>query len=266
VRAVLLREINFAFGGQHCLRNYGCIYVETGGHAITPPAIRNNYEVAGISGTVNMPGVTHGLHKFKGTLFFMADHANQESAQASLRGIGAWLLSGRQKLVFDYEPLRYYLAEVDGSLEWSYGKWIEGGLDVEFIAQPYAYNVLEQSASMDTAGNAALQLTPNTGEPAPLKVVVENIGSVPITAVTVTVGGKIIAFSGMNVMVGQSLTIDMEPPIGAKLSTGASALPYATAFQYIALGPGSNAVNVVIAYGIGSRGARVTVSARGRFL
>lgn len=260
-----LREINFSFGGPHCLRDFGCIYVEAGGHIITPPVAPNTYEIAGMSGTIAMPGATRKPFSFSGTLHFQRDPPDQATAQEMLRRIGAWLLNGRQWLVFDYEPQRYYLAEVTGSTKWDYSKWIEGGLAVEFTAQPYAYNTRESAVTANTTGtSASLALPLDTVEDAPLRAVIQNTGAAAITAATIVAHGKSAAFSGMSLGAGGTLTLDMEPPIGAVFASGGSALSYATTFDYIELTAGLNTVAVTLQYGSGTRGARITVSARGR--
>ena len=164
-----LNEINFSFGGLHCLRDFGAIYAEKNGHAISPAITRNEYEIAGTPGTILLPGDLPETLHFKGTLFFLDDPPTQAAAQERLRRIAAWLTSGRQPLIFDYEPLRYYMASVDNQIDWNYSSWIEGGLDIEFTAQPYAYAVKETTASTITAATSAqLTLTLDTGEVAPL--------------------------------------------------------------------------------------------------
>ena len=131
-----LNEINFSFGGLHCLRDFGCIYVENKGHAITPKIRRNEYDISGTPGTILMPGDLPETLEFDGTLFFVRDPPSQAAAQQQLRRIAAWLTNGRQRLIFDYEPLRYYMASVDDELNWGFSDWIDGGMDVTFTAQP----------------------------------------------------------------------------------------------------------------------------------
>ena len=46
-----LNEINFSFDGLHCLRDFGCFYVEKSGHPAAPAKTPNEYEIAGLSGT-----------------------------------------------------------------------------------------------------------------------------------------------------------------------------------------------------------------------
>lgn len=290
-----LNEINFSFNGLHCLRDFGCFYVEKSGHPAAPAKTPNEYEIAGLSGTVRMEGQTYDPLKFSGSLYFTTDPPTQAAAQEMLRKISAWLLDGRRRLIFDYEPTRFYLAEVTASSKWSYADWMEGGLDIEFEAQPFAYNVDENTVSKaTTAASNTLTLIATTGEPAPLKVTVKNTGTAAITGVTVTVGAasqsaiEPSAVSGapetlnpygiqtsgvkkaeltkaLNIAAGGSLTIDMEPPIGAVYGNGDSALPCAKRFDYIALPDGPNTINVALAYGSGTAGAAITASVRGRY-
>ena len=113
----------------------------------------------------------------------------------------------------------------------------------------------------------------STGQPAPLKLQVKNTGSAPITGVQIGICGSgtaTVILAGMNLTNGQTLTINMEPPIGAQIgnSGGAAptnALPYATAFAPIQLESGINNVYVQLTYGSGTKGAQVTASARGRW-
>ena len=262
-----LNEINFSFDGLHCLRDFGCFYVEKSGHPVAPAKMPNEYEIAGLSGTVRMEGQTYDPLKFAGSLYFTTDPPTQAAAQEMLRKISAWLLAGRRRLIFDYEPTRFYLAEVTASSKWSYSDWMEGGLDIEFEAQPFAYNVDENTASKaTTAASNTLTLIATTGEPAPLKVTVKNTGTAAITGVTVTAGGKKAELTkALNIAAGSSLTIDMEPPIGAVYGNGDSALPCAKRFDYIALPDGPNVINVALAYGSGTSGAAITASVRGRY-
>ena len=264
-----LNEINFSFGGRHCLRDFGCIYVERSGHPATPAKTPNEYEIAGLSGTVRMGGETYDPMTFSGTLFFVDDPPSQAEAQRRIRQISRWLLAGRQRLIFDYEPDRYYMAEVASAGQWSYSEWIEGGLSVELSAQPLAYSIQANSVRRTTtAAENRIELSVNTGEPAPLALTVENVGTAAITGVTAAWNGKRAALTnGLSVAAGDDVTIDMEPPIGAVYGAdGGSALPCASRFDYIALPAGRHAIDVTLAFGDGAPGALITVSARGRWL
>lgn len=262
-----LNEINFSFGGLHCLRDFGAIYAEKSGHIISPAISRNEYEIAGTPGSILMPGDLPETLTFSGTLYFLDDPPTQAAAQERLRRVAAWLTNGRQRLIFDYEPLCYYMASMDSAAKWNYSGWIEGGLDVEFTAQPYAYAVKETKASAATTGTSAqIALTLDTGTDAPLGVTITNTGTAPITGVAVTASGKQAAFSGMNIAQGNALQIDMEPPIGAVFASGDNALPYASRFDTLTASRGAQAINVALTYGSGTKGAKITARARGRWL
>ena len=262
-----LNEINFSFGGLHCLRDFGAIYAEKSGHIISPAISRNEYEIAGTPGSILMPGDLPETLTFSGTLYFLDDPPTQAAAQERLRRVAAWLTNGRQRLIFDYEPLRYYMASMDSAAKWNYSGWIEGGLDVEFTAQPYAYAVKETKASAATTGTSAqIALTLDTGTDAPLGVTITNTGTAPIISATISAHGKKAVFSGMNLTQGNSLTISMEPPIGAAFSDGESALPYASQFDVLTAHKGVQTITAALTYGSGTKGAQITARARGRWI
>ena len=264
--ALNLNEINFSFGGLHCLRDFGCIYVENKGHVIAPRIRRNEYDIAGTPGTILMPGDLPETPEFDGTLFFLRDPPSQAAAQQQLRRIAAWLTNGRQQLIFDYEPLRYYMASVDDELNWSFSDWIEGGLDVTFTAQPYAYALDETAVSVTVSGTSAqIGFVLTTGAPAPIRAEVLNTGTAPITGITLTAGESVVQLADMSLAAGKVLRIDMEPPIGAKFSDGENALPYATRFDYLTARNGPQSISAILAYGSGTKGAKIAIKARGRF-
>ena len=76
-----LNEINFSFGGLHCLRDFGAIYAEKSGHIISPAISRNEYEIAGTPGSILMPGDLPETLPFSGTLYFLDDPPTQAAAQ-----------------------------------------------------------------------------------------------------------------------------------------------------------------------------------------
>ena len=263
---MLLRESGFTFNGVHSRSDMGMLYAEKDGHIFIPKIRRNEYEIAGVSGTVLMDGETWGVITFEGTLYPAQERPTQAQAQALLRQVSAWLTAGRCPLIFDYEPNVFYLAELSAQSKWSLKNWFGGEISVKFDAQPYAYNVAEDSVTGTGTGRAVtLNINVHTGHPAPLKLVIENTGSAPITAVSF---GDI-AFSGMNLETGQTLAIDMEPPIGAVIAgsggTTENALPYATAFAPVYLSSGANRIYIQLTYGTGTKGVQATASARGRW-
>lgn len=264
---MLLRETGFTFNGLHSRDDMGLQYVEKDGHTIIPRIERNAYEIAGVSGTVLMPGETWKTIPFEGTLYPLQERATQAAAQQLLRTVAKWLTAGRCKLIFDYEPGVYYLAELSDQSKWSLKNWFGGELPIRFEAQPFAYAVAETSATATATGSAVtVTLNLSTGQPAPLVLKVKNTGAAPITGITV--GG--ITLAGMNLLSGQTLTITCEPPIGATIGTGGSATPtnalqYATAFAPVKLQNGANNIYVQLTWGSGTKGAQVTASARGRW-
>ena len=261
-----LNEINFSFGGLHCLRDFGCIYVEKSGHFITPTIARDEYEIAGVAGTILMGDGLPEAVPFSGSLYFLNTPPTQAAAQEQLRRISAWLTAGRQRLIFDYEPGRYYMASVSDALKWTYSGYLDGGLDIAFDAQPYAYALRETTASMVTAtASAQLTLTLDTGEDAPLGVTIRNTGTAPITGAVITANGKKAALSGMSIAQNASLTLNMEPPIGATFSNGSSALPHADQFDQLTAHAGLQPIDVAMTYGSGTKGAKITLNARGRW-
>ena len=260
---MLLRETGFTFGGLHSRSDMGMQYAEKDGHTITPRIRRNSYEIAGVSGTVLFDGETRDTIPFEGTLFPAAEPETQAEAQQLLRRVGAWLTDGRQKLIFDYEPGVYYLAELSAETKWSLKNWFGGELSIRFEAQPYAYSVQESSATGNITGTTfSHTFTLQTGEPAPISLQVLNTGTAPITGVQI---GDKVKLENMNVATNKAIVINLEPPIRATAG-GQNALPYATRFSPILLSGGrQETVTVTLSYGTGNRGAQVRISARGRW-
>lgn len=259
---MLLSETGFTFGGVHSRRDMGLLYVEKEGHIAIPEIKRNSYQIAGMSGTVLTDGEAWQPFNLEGTLYPAEEPATQAEAQALLRDVTAWLTAGRQKLIFDYEPDKYYEAELSAASKWSLRNWFGGELQIRFQAQPFARNVTpsEGSATINSSGNVSISV--DTGLPAPLVLIVENTGSATIKGVTV--GGKI-AFADMQLTRGQVLTISSEAPIGAVIGSGTNAMPYASAFAPVYLDNGVNRVAVGLTYTGGSGQAKVTAQVRGRW-
>ncbi len=259
-----LNESGFTFNGRHCRQDMGCWWIEKDGHPISPEIERNEYEIAGVSGSVLMAGETRQVLSFPGTLVMVDEPKTQTEAQARLRTLLAWLDCGRQQLIFDYEPEVYYLAQVDKSTTWSLKNWFGGELSVTFTAQPYAYQVTAQTGTTITSGTTGdVTVQVDTFHDAPLMLTVQNTGTAPITGIDI-MDGKV-HFSGMELAAGSSLFISMEAPIDAQDDTGASYLPYAESFTPILLGSGEKHIPITLSYGDGDPGAKITSSVRGRW-
>ncbi len=261
---MLIAESGFSFNGKHC-RDFGCMWSEDDGRVIVPETLRSEYEIAGRSGTVLLPGETRRCFNYSGILTMMQEPASEQEAQTRLRALAAWLSAGRCKLVTDYEPSRYYWAQLDGRQTWTTKDWFAGQLKVKFLCQPWAYAVKETTQAITGLSSESITLNAVliTGQPAPLRLTVANTGSTAITGVSV---GDGVQLSGLHLAQGQSVTLDFEPPIGATLSTGGNALPFASAFRAIKLQNGSNTLQVRLTWaGSSGRSASIVAAARGRW-
>ena len=261
---MLIAESGFSFNGKHC-RDFGCMWNEDDGRVIVPETLRSEYEIAGRSGTVLLPGETRRCFNYSGVLTMMQEPASEQEAQTRLRALAAWLSAGRCKLVTDYEPSRYYWAQLDGRQTWTTKDWFAGQLKVKFLCQPWAYAVKETKQAITGLSSESITLNAVliTGQPTPLRLTVVNTGSTAITGVSV---GDGVQLSGLYLAQGQSVTLDFEPPIGATLSTGDNALPFASAFRAIKLQNGSNTLQVRLTWaGSSGRSASIVAAARGRW-
>lgn len=269
-----LKEINFSFAGKHCLSDFGCIYVAAKSRPVSPKTVFAEYAISGMSGTASY-GDTRiaDVMTHSGTLYIMRDMPSFAAAQELYRDIGAWLKQGRRQLVFDYEPMRFLMATCEAQTTFDESGWIDGGLAISFVCQPYAYDRLLTAVSADigAGGSSAAQLFVSTGQPAPLCWEITNTGTAPIRSVTLKAAGKTIVFGGgMYLLAGQTLAITIEPPIGAEIrgvdGSMVSALPYATQFDHMTAIGMVNAT-MAVTYGTGTtKAAHVRLSARGRWI
>lgn len=261
---MLLRETGFSFGGRHSLNDFDLQWSESNmGHALTPAIKYNEYEIAGMDGTVLFGEARRQPISFSGTLYMRTEYESQLQAQARLREIQGWLLSGRQQLIFDYEPDKYYLAEVSRATAWSLKNWFGGELSVTFQAEPCAFSVIE--SVFTTAATAAAQLgaVMATQRPAPARIRVTNTGTAPITGLNLNQGQ--VVFAGLSVAAGHYIDVSCEPPISATIDGSANALPWCTAFSPILLQPGANTLTIAPAFGSGTAGYSAELRARGRW-
>lgn len=256
----LLRENGFTFGDKHSFNNFGLMYQEKDGHEAIPAITRNEYKVAGQSGTVLFDGIEQGTLTFSGTLWPHEEPGSQMQAQALIRRVQEWLVAGRQKLIFDYEPQFYYLAQLSARSQWSLENWFGGELSVTFEAQPYAYAVHESVFSASGSGTVQVNASMPTLWDAPAVIRITNTGSSALTGVNINDGQ--IVFSGLSLAQGSVLVISSEVPIGAVTGAGDNALPGCTAFRPLCLKQGANTVQVAVT---GAESVSVEVRARGRW-
>ena len=260
---MLYKETGSTLGGLHSRDDMGLIYVEKEGHIVIPEIKRNEYSIAGVSGQVLFPGETWQPFFLEGTLYPAREPKTQAEAQRLIRRVTTWLTAGRNPLIFDYEPEVFYLVELSAATKWSLRNWFGGELQVRWTAQPYAYAVTPDTATAETTGTSCqLQLRVRTRHPAPLNLIIDNIGQAAITRVDV---GNAVSLRGLDMWAGRVMTITMEPPIGAEIE-GESALSYAAAFDPILLDAGDHTVTVRLTYdNNGDTQAQITASVRGRW-
>ena len=267
---MLLRETGFTFDGIHSRTDMGLIYAEKDGHVFIPKIERNEYEIAGQSGSVLMDGETFGTITFEGTLYPAVERPTQAQAQQLLRGVAAWLTAGRKRLIFDYEPGVYYLAQLSDKSKWSLKNWFGGEIPVKFEAQPFAYAVDETSVTAEkTTAGLTMQLKLVTGRPAPLRILIENTGTATIDRVRIKSQTTGPDFRDLALAPGQALRIDFETPIGAVIEEEGqepvNALPKAARFPILTAQNGTNNLPIWLTHGDGDKGETVTVSARARW-
>lgn len=235
-------EVNFTFNGLHCLRDFGCIYIADKTRIISGKTERSEYSIAGVSGTILMGDkAIRQPYNLTGTLVPMKTPQSLQACQQLARDIAAWLLAGRCKLSWDYDPLHQFDAEVVDAIKWDTKAWFEGGITVTFQVQPYARDLVPATASANMPSGVNTLLVPvSTVDPAPVSVEINNTGSTAITGVRISDpdGHSVTLSKGMSLAAGDVLKIDMEPPIGATIISGettTSALRYAEVFDQLTL-------------------------------
>ena len=267
---MLLRETGFTFNGEHSYNNYGLIYSEKdAGHAVIPQIRRNEYQIAGQSGSVLFAGQEYQVMTFSGSLYPHEEYETQADAQALIRRVQAWLTAGRCPLIFDYEPGRYYMAQLTKQSAWSLKNWFGGEISITFEAQPFAYDVLE--SEWTATGSTSVSLSPSmaTLQPAPAVIEITNTNAAQLTGVTVSLDSvQKIVFSGLTVAQNGVLRISCEAPIGATVTSGGStqdAMAKCTKFNAVTLSAGAHTVALALTYGSGNKGASVKLRARGKY-
>ena len=155
-------EVNFSFNGLHCLRDFGCIYIANeNGRTISPATERDEYEIAGASGTVLIGArATHKPYNLSGVLVPMKTPKTLQAAQQLARRISAWLKSGRCALTWDYEPMQQHQAEVLDAINWDSKVWIDGGIAITFRVQPFTYDLTPTVAQQNISAGTSTMLVP----------------------------------------------------------------------------------------------------------
>lgn len=260
---MLLRETGFTFNGKHSYNDFGLIWSEKNAeHQAIPQPEWNTYEIAGEGRSVIFPGGNSRQLRFSGSLFPHDEPPTQADAQQLLRDVQRWLTAGRQKLIFDYEPDKYYWAQLGSQATWSLKNWFGGELALSFDAEPCAYAVAETvfTATGTSAAPIAIDCSMVTLRPAAARITVANTGGSALTGVSINNGQ--ILFNGLGIAQGGGIVIDCDPPVGAVFSDGSNALPWCGGFRPLQLTHGMNTVTVEVD---GASSVTVSIAARGRW-
>ncbi len=233
---------NITFDGLHCLADMGLIYVPASTKPIVAPQRVYSYTIGGAPGTAAY-GDQQTLMEYQMTgVFYPADDlANEIEARRLWRRIAQWLGVGRRHLILDSEPDKYIIAEVLSMDNDEYG-WIDGGLQVTWLCQPYHWAVKPEEIELQIDGKdtllAGVGVTSwyvETALPAPVDATITNDGTNTITMAGVRVGDKRVQFRDMELLPGERIELSMMVPIGAVIvaEDGAerSALEYMTTFE-----------------------------------
>ena len=240
-------QLGFTFAGKHTMRDWGLYFIPDAVY-MAGGVSRNEYEIGGADGTLLLSGLRRGAWQLKGALYRADDVPTYSAQSQSLRQIIAWLRCGRDKLILDYETDKYYLAQVDGVFTWTDKTWMEGGLPVTFTVQPGAWAVAQSSyQGVSEDGACVLSCTMDGTADAPPLIRILNSSADPISAVTVSCGGKSWALSGLALAQGERLTISCAAPAGASIRRNGeevSVLDTITRADKLLLAPGENTVTV----------------------
>lgn len=236
-------EVNFTFNGLHCLRDFGCIFIADNTRVVAPQTDRDEYTIAGHSGSILMGDTaTYSVYTIGGVLVPMHSPRSMTQAQALARRLAEWLKSGRHTLSWDYEPGYQHEADVPDALEWENQTWMDGGLRIAFNVQPYTWDAQTTTARASiTAGTSKLSVPVHSPIPCPVSLQITATGDISSVRVETPDGKAAALDKGMALKSGDVLAIGMEVPIGATITSGGSetnALRYATRFDWLTITDG----------------------------
>lgn len=206
---------NFTFAGRHLYRDMGCEYYANDPRALSPAVKRNEYQIAGRSGTVIYPGGVWQPMKESG-IIVSRDDADAEALETRMRRVLEWLAvpeTGRGRIVFDSRPDVYREAQIDAAPAVSYSKWPRGALNVTLVMQPIARALIASRQTITVTGPTAdLVLLHHTQLPAPLTVEIKNTGTAPITHCSICVPERAceIRLGNLSLAADQTLRVSSE--------------------------------------------------------
>ena len=231
-------EVNFTFNGLHCLRDFGCVFIEEDTRIVTPERELDEYTIAGHSGSILLSGQEQRKpYSIRGVLVPMRSPQSMTEAQALCRRISEWLHSGRHALIWDYEPEHMHIADVTDAIEWETRTWMDGGILIRLHIQPDTYDIQMTTARASiAAGTTKLSVPVRSPIPCPVSLEITATGAIHSVRVETPEGKAVALAKGMALASGDVLEINMEAPIGATITSGStkvSALRYATRFDWL---------------------------------
>lgn len=126
--------VGFEYKGIHG-SEYG-IFCKTDSRSLLPAVRRREFEIFGKSGIVDIGNNDYALKIMAVRLTYIGNSFIDLRSQA--RHIAAWLNSTKwEKLIFDDEPDKYYLARVKDGIDLT-NLYVTGEMSVEFECQPFA--------------------------------------------------------------------------------------------------------------------------------
>lgn len=219
------------------------------------PAMRDNkIDIPGRPGSVFYPAVP-GDRKITVTVGLVG--TGPQDYQAKLRALGGWLWTrGKQQLVFSDEPDKYWNAAVSPVDSLDLERDIEmGTVDIEFVADAYAYKTVNETVLWDTAASPTITVNNGGSVDADLEFVVTAVESVSIPRFRRDPGLMVLpnlAAGATMEISGVSKTIKLN---GVSNWSGIGG-------DFLTLQPGSN----TLAYGSNGGNVTVQVSWRPRWL
>lgn len=261
---------NFTFDGLHCLADFGAIYVPSQTRPLIAPRSVVSYAIGGMSGTQAYGDASVAeAYSETGVFYPAGDLPSETEARAFWRRIAAWLTVGRRELIRDSEPERYVIAEVAQLQLGEYG-WLDGGLQVTWLIQPYHWDRREQLHALtltSAAPEASAALRVDTGRPAPVTATAAVLGDAPLTALEILVGGKRVRLSGMEIQPGEQLRITTAAPIGAVIIAAdgsiRDAMPCMEELEALEIPSGGADGSASAAFGSAGGRAEISIAARG---
>lgn len=261
---------NFSFDGLHCLSDFGLIYVPSKTRPMIAPRSVVSYTIDGMSGTQAYGDASVSeAYQETGVLYAAGDLPSETDARSLWRRVAAWLCAGRRQLVWDSEPERYITAEVTQLIGGEY-EWVESGLQVTWLCQPYHWDRRLQATSVQLtsdAPSAAVTLHVDTGRPAPMVITAAASGSANLTALEISANGKRVSLTGMTLAPGAELRVQMAYPIGATITAAdgstQSAMTYMGQLDVLEIPAGGAEVTVTVAFDGDGGVAAVALAARG---